>query len=243
MSTVEGSLRAMLAQGERDGTLGPGAKLPPERDLVARWGVPRSEIRRAMAVIEREGLVVRHVGRGTFRAGSTAPMLPAAAQASADTTPAEIMQVRQMLEPQVAMLAARLATQADLDRISDCLAAGGAAVDAAEFEEWDTRLHRGIAIAAHNGLLMNLVDVMNSARALPIWGSLKRRTSTAALRACYHEEHTAIVDALRDRDPHGAAAAMRGHLQHVTDSLLSRPAELLRTARGPAVRPGPIRMR
>ncbi|MBM0239062.1 FadR family transcriptional regulator [Micromonospora sp. ATA32] len=88
------------------------------------------------------------------------------------------MQVRLVLEPPVAALAARVATQADLDRISRCLERGGA--------------------------------------------SLKRRTSTPERRRCYHGEHTAIVDALRDRDPDGAHAAMRRHLENVADNLLGR---------------------
>jgi DNA-binding FadR family transcriptional regulator len=134
------------------------------------------------------------------------------------------MQVRLLLEPPVATLAARVANQADLDRITACLDAGGASADFEGFEAWDARLHRAIAQAAHNGLLMNMFDVLNTARAepLPVWGTLKRRTSSPERRACYHREHTAIVDALRDRDPDGAGQAMHTHLQNVSDNLLGR---------------------
>ena len=69
---------------------------------------------------------------------------------------------------------------------------------------------------------MNMFDVLNTARALPVWGTLKRRTSSPERRACYHQEHTAIVEALRDRDPDGAGHAMRAHLQNVSDNLLGR---------------------
>jgi len=130
--------------------------------------------------------------------------------------------VRLVLEPPVAALAARLATQADLDRILACLTAGGASDSFEAFEGWDAKLHRAIASAAHNGLLMNMFDVMNTARTLPVWGSLKRRTSTPERRACYHDEHTAIVHALADRDPPEAERAMRTHLEHVADNLLGR---------------------
>ncbi|WP_037322305.1 FadR/GntR family transcriptional regulator [Amycolatopsis thermoflava] len=216
--TVEQSLRALVAEGARDGTLGPGAKLPTERDLVARLSAPRSAVRRALEALERDGLVSRHVGRGTFLTDA----VTAAADAPSDTSPAEIMQVRQLLEPQVAMVAARVATQADLARIGEVLDAGGAAEDFEGFERSDALLHRSIAVAAHNGLLMTMFDVMNTARSLPVWGSLKRRTSTPELRRCYHREHSDIVEALRDRDPDGAADAMRAHLQHVSDTLLGR---------------------
>jgi DNA-binding FadR family transcriptional regulator len=176
-------------------------------------------VRRALDALERDGLVVRHVGRGTFL---TEAVLRPSDGAPADTSPAEIMQVRLVIEPPVAALAARVANQADLDRIGHCLDQGGAADAFEGFEAWDAKLHRSIAQSAHNGLLMNMFDVMNTARALPVWGSLKRRTSTPERRRCYHSEHTAVVEALRDRDPDGAQAAMRAHLENVADNLLGR---------------------
>src|SRR3954453_9737989 len=193
MQTVEQSLRALLAEGTQDGTFRPGSKLPTERALVDQLSAPRSAVRRALEILERDGVVIRHVGRGTFLTEVAVQQVDGA---PADTSPAEIMQVRLLLEPQVAALAARVATQADLDRITDCLDAGGACEDFEGFEAWDARLHRAIAQAAHNGLLMNMFDVLNTARALPVWGTLKRRTSSPELRRCYHGEHTAIVDAL-----------------------------------------------
>jgi DNA-binding FadR family transcriptional regulator len=216
---VEHSLRNLLLEGLRSGALGPGAKLPPERALVERLAAPRSAVRRALEALEQEGLIVRQVGRGTFLTEAAAP--PAEA-APADTSPAEIMQVRLLIEPPVAGLAARVATQADLERIAHCLHRGGESDDHEAFETWDTRLHHSIAQAAHNGLLMSMFDVLNTARALPIWGSLKRRTSTPERLRCYHSEHTAIVEALRDRDSESAQAAMRRHLDHVADNLLGR---------------------
>lgn len=219
MSTVEHRLRALLDDLAADGRLGPGSKLPTERALVDRFEAPRSAVRRALDVLEDEGLVVRHVGRGTFL--SEVAHGPSDG-APPDTSPAEIMQVRLVLEPPVAALAARVATQADIDRITACLRSGAVSHDFEAFESWDAKLHRAIAEAAHNGLLMNMFDVMNTARALPVWGSLKRRTSTPERRRCYHAEHTAVVDALCDRDPQGAQDAMRAHLENVADNLLGR---------------------
>ena len=216
---VEQSLRRLLAAGAANGSLGPGSQLPTERALVEQLAAPRSAIRRALQTLEHEGLVVRHVGRGTFLTEAATRTVDGA---PADTSPAEIMQVRLLLEPGVAATAARVATQADLDRITACLDAGGASDGFDGFESWDARLHRTIAESAHNGLLLNMFDVLNTARSLPVWGTLKRRTSSPERRRCYHTEHTAVVDALRDRDPEGAATAMRTHLQNVSDNLLGR---------------------
>jgi DNA-binding FadR family transcriptional regulator len=211
---VERRLRELLTS---EGGFSPGAKLPTERDLVDRLAAPRSAIRRALAALERDELIVRHVGRGTFVAEDANS---ARLRAPSDTSPAEIMQVRMLLEPQIARLAARAARQADLDLVEHCLRRGGAATDHAGFEAWDAELHRAIAKAAHNALLLNLFDTMNAARDLPVWGSLKKRSFSPQRRQCYHDDHTAIVRALADRDPETAAAAMSTHLSNVTQNLL-----------------------
>lgn len=216
---AERELRRLVAEGVTHGTLGPGARLPTERELVEHLGAPRSAVRRALDALEQDGIVVRHVGRGTFLADQ---LHPTAATAPADTSPAEIMATRQLLEPQLARLAARSATQADLDRIEACLQRGAAAPDAAGFESWDSALHRAIALATHNGLLVTLFDTMNAARTLPVWGSLKRRSSTSERRHCYHADHLAIVAALHERDGDAAADRMREHLARVSEHLIGR---------------------
>jgi DNA-binding FadR family transcriptional regulator len=214
---VERRLRELLTTGADGVHFGPGAKLPTERELVDLLSAPRSAVRRALAALERDELVVRHVGRGTFVAEHASS---AQLRAPADTSPAEIMQARSLLEPRIAQLAARAAHRADLDRIDHCLHRGGSAGDHAEFEAWDAELHRAIAGSAHNSLLLHLFDTMNAARDLPVWGSLKRRNSTPQRRATYHAEHGAIVAALHDRDPDAASAAMAEHLRRVTAGLL-----------------------
>lgn len=215
--SIERRLRELLSIGAQEGRFGPGARLPTERELVELLGAPRSAVRQGLAALERDQLIVRHVGRGTFVADDTTH---GQLSAPADTSPAEIMRVRNLLEPPIARLAASVARQADLDHIDHCLRRGGTAPDHAGFEAWDAELHRAIAKAAHNPLLLNLFDTMNAARQLPVWGNLKKRSFSPQRRQCYHEDHIAIVQALHDRDPEGAAAAMAGHLRHVTDNLL-----------------------
>ena len=57
---------------------------------------------------------------------------------------------------------------------------------------------------------------------LPVWGSLKRRTSTPEHRRNHHQQHTRIVTALADRDPAEAETAMRAHLSDVSDNMLGQ---------------------
>jgi DNA-binding FadR family transcriptional regulator len=214
---VERRLRELLTTGVDQGRYAAGTKLPTERELAEQLSASRSAVRRALAALERDELIIRHVGRGTFidEAASATQL-----HAPADTSPAEIMQVRMLLEPQIAQLDARAARQGDLDRIEHCLQRDGTSTDYAEFEAWDAELHRGIAHAAHNALLVTLFDTMNAARELPVWGNLKKRSFTPERRSCYHDEHATILTALRDRDPATAASAMASHLGTVTSNLL-----------------------
>lgn len=210
-------VRALLVDGLRSGTLSAGSKLPTERALVDQLGVGRSAVRGALAVLEREGSIIRHVGRGTFVADTLAG---SAGDDAPQTSPAEIMQTRLLLEPEIAALAASRATQADVDHLYHCLSRTEQASDYADFEGWDSALHRGIATAAHNTLLLRLFDTMNAARDLPVWGSIKRRTSTPARREGYQRSHRAIVEALTERDPDLARDQMRAHLLEVRTNLL-----------------------
>jgi DNA-binding FadR family transcriptional regulator len=57
---------------------------------------------------------------------------------------------------------------------------------------------------------------------LPVWGSLKRRTSTPGRRRDYRQQHSRIVTALADRDPAEAEAAVRGHLRDVSENMLGQ---------------------
>src|SRR5207253_2912140 len=65
-------IRDYIVNAAAEGKLAPGAKLPTERELAKRFAVPRNAVRRTLAQLEAEGSITRHVGRGTFLAG-TAP--------------------------------------------------------------------------------------------------------------------------------------------------------------------------
>lgn len=215
MLSPDRALRALVEDGISRGELAPGSKLPTERELVATLQLPRSAVRRALSRLEQEGMVVREVGRGTFlREGYVAEGV------ARDASPADIMQARMVLEPSVAVLAAHAATQADLARIASFADQGGRSEDFDSFETWDSKFHRAIGEATHNDLVLAMFDVINAGRALPVWGSLKRRTSTPERRRCYHQQHVSILETLNDRDPAGAERAMRAHLKSVTDNLI-----------------------
>jgi DNA-binding FadR family transcriptional regulator len=193
-------------------------RLPPERAIATRLGVNRGEVRKALAVLEAEGRVWRHVGRGTFatRAQPAAGEIAAIAQ---ETSPPAAMEARLIVEPELARLAALRATAAQIAELRRLAAAARAAPGWAAYEEADFRLHELVAEASGNRLLLEVERLVNGVRRSVVWGHLARRPEGPS--ADYHsfDEHDAIIEAIARRDRRGAAEAMRRHLESTARAL------------------------
>ncbi|WP_236025279.1 FadR/GntR family transcriptional regulator [Arenibaculum pallidiluteum] len=214
---------AFIERGIAEGTWQPGDKLPTERELERMFGLSRNTLRKTLKPLEDSGRIVRHVGRGSF-VGTTKPASAPEGESLlrriVGASPAEVMEVRLMLEPHAAELAAGRANAEDLRLLEECLARSEAAGDVPEFEHWDGRLHVTIVGATKNGLLMDLYEAINDVRRQAEWGKLKARTVTTERRKVYMEQHRRIVTALRDRDPDEARRSLREHLEVVRANLL-----------------------
>lgn len=199
----------------------PQSKLPSERDLAARLRVSRSTLRSAMGALEAEGEVWRHVGKGTF-VGKRPPEGREVFPLPADlTNPTEVMEVRLILEPQIADMAARRATINDISFMKQCLEKGEAAKDTATYEMWDGALHRAIAEAARNTLLLALFNAVNAIREHAVWGQLKEATLNDQRRRRYSMQHKNLVRAIERRDAVDCQRLMREHLAAVRDDMLN----------------------
>ena len=192
-----------------------GDKLPTERELGETYGVARNTVRRALQVLEQEKLIIRHVGRGTFKAGGAPPAEDAFLPSAGSLSPASVVECRLIFEPEMAPLAVARATQEDLDRLSSCLRGGAAATTIAEFEHWDGNLHEAIALATHNPTIVAMAQALGSVRTRAEWGQLKARSMTPEHRRAVHAQHTAIVAALQDRDRDAARGLLREHILYV----------------------------
>jgi len=218
-----GAARQFIEMQIEKGLWKAGEQLPPERDLVERFGVSRNTLRKTLKEMEAEGAIVRHVGRGTFVSQRDA--LPAAAnddpliQKIQRSSPSEVMDLRLMLEPQSGEMAASRATMNDLAAMEKCLKGCEDAKTVAEFEDWDGRLHQTIVSSARNQLLSDIYDAINSVRHSAEWGKLKERSLTSERRALYIEQHRAIVTALNERDSERARQEIRRHLIAVKEGL------------------------
>lgn len=212
-------LRHSLAQALQAGRWQPGEKLPTERALGAQYGMARNTVRRALDALEAEGLIQRHVGRGTFRTGAAAEAAPACPPLPLEQAeafgPAEVVECRLAFEPELVAMAVARASPADLARMEACWQQAEAAADLAAFEHWDGALHDAIAVATHNRAAMALSRSLARVRLQAEWGALKARGATPARRAALQRQHRAIIDALRQRDRAAARGAMRAHILYV----------------------------
>ncbi|MGF1627453.1 MAG: FadR/GntR family transcriptional regulator [Alphaproteobacteria bacterium] len=210
-------LRAYLAQ--RD--LQPNAQLPAEREFAVQLGTTRGALRKALAQLEAEGQVWRHVGKGTFVGGRPVEEPGSLAEITGSTNPSEVMRARILFEPELAREAALHATDADIRQMRACLARSRDAESWRQYESWDNTLHRTIALAARNPVLLALFDHLNAIRRAVVWGRL--RAERAGPPSSHHSfrEHEIVVAAIADRDMDGAAEAMRDHLNSVAFNLLN----------------------
>ncbi|TVQ28833.1 MAG: FadR family transcriptional regulator [Geminicoccaceae bacterium] len=217
-----GELRALLCRRLR----GAGERLPPERELAKALGVSRGTLRKALADLEAEGLIWRHVGRGTFIGARPVPTQLDLQEVTRRTGPADVMLARETLEPQLARLAAVHATATDLEAMRACLRETRAAGGWRSYEHWDNQLHRVIASATGNLVLQTLFEGLNAVRRSVTWGRKRRRPEGPAADHHSFAEHDRIVAAIEDRDPNAAELAMLRHLASVQANLLGvRPVD------------------
>jgi len=205
------------------GAFDDGLRLPAERDLAAELGVARNTLRQALQRLEEDGLLERHVGRGTFvrrpektNGREAMPLLFNMRRAS----PSDLMEVRLIIEPQVAILAASRASAEDFAVMETALRNSISARGLAEFEHWDAQLHLAIFRATKNAVLIDYCQAINAARNEPNWYRLKKRTITPELRVTYDRQHSDLVSALKDRDTEAARRYANVHLTMVRDNLL-----------------------
>jgi DNA-binding FadR family transcriptional regulator len=218
------ALAAYLVQEIASGKLREGVKLPAERQLSEQFGASRGAVRRVLQDLKDQGLITQAVGSGTFVLPGAASSLPQAQNveeevSATQTSPAELMEARLLIEPLMPKLIARNATSSDFTRMAECIERSEAAETIEEFEHWDGELHRTFALATHNSFFLKVLELTNRVREQGEWGRLKRRSLTPERRKEYEIQHREIVEALRDRDADAAGQVLTTHLRQIQHNL------------------------
>lgn len=207
-----------IEQSVQRGDLKAGDQLPAERELAEQFGVSRTAVREAVKALREKGLVEAYPGKGTFiTSGSSNPMrqsLDRMMRSANVDAKSSLVEVREILEPEIAALAAARATEESLNSLREAVAVMDAAKrDPDAYIEADLDFHLELAEAASNPLILSLID--------SIVGVLREQrmrifeVEGGPDRGQYH--HKKILEAMERRDAEGAREAMRAHLRQVRE--------------------------
>ncbi len=237
---VAGQVTDLVARGE----FKPGDRLPPERDLAKMLGVSRPTVREAMIALEIAGLVEVRVGAGAFVTDKAVTNGAAASNGrlfeNVGSSPLELIAARRTIEPEVAALAAQLATPDEIAAIAETVAMIAAATDTASHRAADHQFHVRIGLASHNNILTTIVDECWAEMYSPMFERMGAITGLIITRCSPQQKDTTIAEhekvyrAIAARDPDAARAAMDAHLIGVEAILIGGDAaekELVRRER------------
>lgn len=197
-------------------------RLPPEPRLSNELGMSRGRLRTLLKRLEGEGLIWRHVGKGTFVGPRN--MTTEGVSWSGLVSVDNIIDARLLLEPQLAAQSAIHSTYADLTKLDECIDEMRRTESFAQWKRLDDRLHRTIAVATHNVLLLALFDTLHSHVKLSLEERMRRIYGTSSSQVEHAmSQHVALVEAIKLHDPVAAELAMREHLQSVRSKLFGLP--------------------
>ena len=200
--------------------IGPQGMLPPERVLAGMFGVGRATVQRAIAILEREGMVERRRGRrgGTFvvgpvgNDGSLSGVLDRIRRDHERIE--EALAFRATVEPAAAAEAARVGTQSAFAAVAAACRAAAEAEEDASFMEHDTSFHLAVARASGNRFYAEAVERMR----LALSDVFVALPDSATWRAWSNREHADILAAVERGSSQGARAAMEQHVRHTEAS-------------------------
>lgn len=221
----------------REEDLQPGTRLPSEQNMAEHFGVSRTVIRDAIAMLKAEGLLETRKGSGAFlRRSAASPRTDPLTEQSIQSL-LNLIEVREGIEAETAALAAVRRTPAQLADIEYALRgieeAAAAGLDGVEE---DAKLHQCIAVATGNPTWVRFVEMF----AEPIRSAVKVTRANEARREDLmrqvQEEHERIVSAIAARDPDAARAAARAHMEQAARRVREADREFWRGQGGELAR-------
>lgn len=216
-SVVDRVIGALVARVEH-GELAAGERLPPEADLAATLDASRLSLREAVRALVGAGVLEVRRGAGTFVTDLRPDRLVRASGTFLDLVDeqgvAELFECRRVLEPGATALAA---TRIDEPALADLQARLERMAGLAEPERLvaeDLDFHAAIATAAGNATLASLTGAVAGRTArVRIWRAIVEHD----VLSWTHDQHVAILRALRARDSLGAWTAASTHVIEVEE--------------------------
>jgi GntR family transcriptional repressor for pyruvate dehydrogenase complex len=195
------------------GRLGPGDRLPPERELAQVMGLSRPSLRSGLRTLQTMGIITSRRGAGTFIADGPPQLGKASLQFLAALhgfTVDTMYEARRILEVSAAGLAAERAGGEQIAAMADEVTGMFAALEEPQvFLRHDLGFHRAVAAGSGNPIVAAIIGTLTEI----IWETGRLNMSGFSLRESA-ETHRRIYDAIRSRHPERARRAMSEHLEH-----------------------------
>jgi GntR family transcriptional repressor for pyruvate dehydrogenase complex len=204
----------------REGLLTQGTRLPSERELAAHFNVARSSLRQALKVLEIMGIITQKVGDGSYLNTDTSAVLAVPLEfifLLDDTSVQELTELRLLMEPGLARLAAQRATADDISLLRKSVKdLESSSKDRVKLVSSDLLFHRAIFQASKNRTASSLFQTIHRAMA-------KMIMVTSQLVELEHtlSFHKPIMRAIEQREGDEAAALMQDHILDATALLMS----------------------
>ncbi|GAA4431718.1 FadR/GntR family transcriptional regulator [Georgenia halophila] len=200
----------------RSGELAPGDRLPREADLATAIGVSRNSLREAVRALSIVRILDVRQGDGTYVSRmSTDDLLESLnflLEFRQDTGVVEFLEVRRILEPAAAAMAARTMVEDQITKLHGIVQESKATTDVPDLVRHDLAFHTAIAAGTGNSVLASMIDsVSMPTERARIWRGLTQEDAVTRTIT----EHQAIVGAIEARDPDLAAARTLVHISGV----------------------------
>ncbi|PVZ08127.1 FadR/GntR family transcriptional regulator [Actinomycetospora cinnamomea] len=216
-SVVDRVIGALVARVE-NGEFAAGERLPPEADLAAELHVSRLSLREAVRALAGAGVLEVRRGDGTFVTDLRPERLVRATGTFLDLVDeqgvAELFECRRVLEPGATALAATRIDDAALEDLQERLERMRRLTEPERLVADDLDFHAAIAAAAGNATLASLTAAVAGRTArVRIWRAIVEHD----VLSWTHDQHTAILRALRARDSLAAWTAATTHVVEVEE--------------------------
>lgn len=210
-------LRALICEYKAAGKTG----LPTQSGMAKMFGVGLRAVRRAVNVLELEGVITVRQGSGVYIGSLPVSFSPR--NIPEFKTIKEVMEVRLCIEPYICRLAAENINSDNIRRMNIAETELSKDKKDTDFSElWDGTFHREIAVAANNRLLLEVFDQINLIRQSEKWRNVRASLRSVENNQENRRDHKRILNALVARDNKTAEAAMYAHLNRLLQILIDQ---------------------
>ena len=219
-----------------DGELQPGDKLMSERQLAETLSVSRASVREAFTALGMMGVITVRPGEGSFvRETAYEGMLEPLSfllQRDIDNV-MQLLEVRKILEVEIAAMAAMRATEEDLEEIRRALGKMADEVNAGEIGDVaDAEFHFAVVKAAHNPILVILINTISDLMTKTVRFSRRKIFMMENMQNILYSAHCMIFQAIVDKESQQAGSLMHEHLTMVENIMLQFKQEEIRELTG-----------